>query len=142
MKINDLEIYKDLKSYRAICQRIERLDDEIAYLRQVNISDTVSGSESDYPFTKRTFKIKGSDRPTAERIGELRDHRSELRRKRLEIEVFINSISDIRTRQVFELRFYDGLSWGAVARRLGGHNSGDNARKIVANYLMKKYTHT
>ena len=107
MKINDLEIYKDLKSYRAICQRIERLDDEITYLRQVNISDTVSGSESDYPFTKRTFKIKGSDRPTAERIGELRDHRSELRRKRLEIEMFINSISDIRTRQVFELRFYD-----------------------------------
>lgn len=42
---------------------------------------------------------------------------------------YIDTISDALTRRIFKLRFADGLSWAAIANRIGGGNTPDMARQ-------------
>lgn len=45
------------------------------------------------------------------------------------LEAYIAAVGDSLTRQAFTLRFMDGLSWRAVAYRIGGGNTADEIRK-------------
>jgi hypothetical protein len=48
---------------------------------------------------------------------------------------YIDTISDALTRRIFKLRFADGLSWAAIANRIGGGNTPDMARQRCYRYL-------
>ena len=48
---------------------------------------------------------------------------------------YINGIPDSFTRQIFTLRFVNGLSWNQVALRVGGGNTVAGLRKRVYRYL-------
>ena len=50
---------------------------------------------------------------------------------------FITDIPDSLTRQIFEYRFSDCLSWDGVADRCGGENSGESVRMRCYRYLKK-----
>lgn len=50
---------------------------------------------------------------------------------------YINGIPDPLTRQIFTLRFVNGLSWNQVALRVGGGNTGDGVRKHAMRFLHK-----
>lgn len=50
---------------------------------------------------------------------------------------YINGISDSLTRQIFTLRFVNGLSWNQVALHVGGGNTGDGVRKHTMRFLHK-----
>jgi len=55
---------------------------------------------------------------------------------RMRIETFIFNIEDSQLRQIFSLRYIDGHSWQAVARRMGGITA-DCARMMHDRYLKK-----
>lgn len=57
--------------------------------------------------------------------------------ERLKLEKYIETISDSMTRQIFTLRFASGLSWQAVAMKIGGNNTADSVRMICFRYLKK-----
>ena len=51
---------------------------------------------------------------------------------------FIDSIPDPLTRFIFSCRYLDGMSYGEIARKLGGGNTSDGVRKIVDRHLDAK----
>ncbi len=56
-----------------------------------------------------------------------------LERKRLE--EYINGIDDSLLRQIFTLRFVNGLPWEQVAFSVGGGNHGETVRQACYRYL-------
>ena len=57
--------------------------------------------------------------------------------ERNRLERYINSIPDSLTRQIFSLRFINGLSWFQTAMRIGGGNTEDGVRKRVYRYIKR-----
>ena len=55
--------------------------------------------------------------------------------ERNRLERYIAEVPDSLTRQIFALRFIDGLSWYKVAARVGGGNTEDSVRMRVNRYL-------
>lgn len=61
--------------------------------------------------------------------------RSEVERKRREIEHYISSIPEDHIRLIFRLRFLRGLTWGEVAAIIGGGNTENSVKKICYRHL-------
>ncbi len=61
-----------------------------------------------------------------------RTKRKQEKQKLLE---FIQTIPDSQTRQIFTYRFVDTLTWGQVARKIGGNNTADNVRMKAMSYI-------
>ncbi len=59
--------------------------------------------------------------------------------ERIRLEKYIASVPESYIRQIFRLRFIDGRSWNAVARKMGGGNTADSVKKMCYRYL-KTYT--
>lgn len=55
--------------------------------------------------------------------------------ERRRIERYIADIPDSLTRQIFTLRFVDGLSWLQVANKIGGDNTEDSVKKTCYRYI-------
>jgi hypothetical protein len=62
---------------------------------------------------------------------------AECRRERNRLEKYITVIPDSLTRQVFTLRFIEGLSWDECEARLGSGNSWKNLSNICYRYIEK-----
>lgn len=58
-------------------------------------------------------------------------------RERVRLERWIGSIPDSLTRQVFQYRFADCLSWAQVAFRVGGGNTVGSVKMICYRYLRE-----
>lgn len=54
------------------------------------------------------------------------------------LEQYIAGIDDSLIRQIFTLRFVEGLSWQQVANRVGGKNSAGNLRVVCHRFLARK----
>ena len=55
--------------------------------------------------------------------------------ERSRLERYIADIPDSLTRQIFTLRFINGLSWNQVAQHIGGGNTQDSVRMTCDRYL-------
>ena len=58
--------------------------------------------------------------------------------ERNRLERYIASIPDSLTRQIFTLRFIDGLTWLHVSHRVGGYNTADSVRMTCNRYIEKQ----
>ena len=56
--------------------------------------------------------------------------------ERTRLERYISGIPDSLTRQIFALRFINGLNWHQTAMRVGGGNTDESVRKRVYRYLQ------
>lgn len=56
----------------------------------------------------------------------------------IRLQGFIYSIDDSLMRQIFELRYVEGLSWSAVAYKLGAYYTEDYVRIMHDRYLKRK----
>ena len=57
--------------------------------------------------------------------------------ERNRLERYIADIPDSLTRQIFALRFINGMSWVQVAMHVGGSNTEDSVKKTCYRYLEK-----
>ena len=55
--------------------------------------------------------------------------------ERARLERYIAEIPDSLTRQIFQLRFINGLTWVQIAFSVGGGNTEEGVRKRVYRYL-------
>ena len=58
--------------------------------------------------------------------------------ERNRLERYIAEIPDSLTRQIFQLRFVNGLTWTQIAFSVGGGNTEEGVRKRVYRYLEQE----
>ena len=130
---------KLLTQYTDLQAEIKDLEKRIDKLSNFKVEhDKVTGSDSEFPYIKRSFTIEGYNIQNIDRLNELKklliDRKSKCEDMKLEIEKFISNIPDSRTRRVFQYRYIDGLTWLQIAMRMNKvHES--YPRKIHDRYL-------
>ena len=65
----------------------------------------------------------------------LREQRAEYIRRKVNVELYIDSIDDLLMRRIFEKRFYDRKKWSTIADELGGGNTFDSVRIACSRYI-------
>lgn len=126
---------KELEEYRSV---VAEMDEVRERMKANTLSDTVTGSDTDYPFTAHTIRVAGITDNAARRRDALLLARLEKQKRK--IEEFVHNIPDSVTRRIFTYRYIDGKvrpSWQWIAFKIGGGNSADAVRKIVSRYLIK-----
>ena len=134
----------ELNQYRAIQTEIDDLNFRIGQLSEKKVqvmTDKVKGSTKYFPYTEVNFNVTGVDQAgywkNQNRINKLKhkreDKKAELIQKESEMHDFIYSIQDSLIRQIFILRFIDGLPYEAIGKRL--HMDRTTVAKKISKYL-------
>ena len=136
--------FDELIALRAELTQLESMLDTLrSRLSFRCVADSVRGSSTTFPYFARTFHIEGEvDLETNRQINrEIAKHRRIIMDKRLRIarqitlcERQLAEVSDSVTRQVLRLRYMEGLSWQAVASRMGYANE-CSPRRICEKYF-------
>ena len=130
-----------LKQIRHLKREIELLQEQIVHLEAEIVTDKVTGSDPDHPWTERHYIIKGLPGERNEKLLRLRDRlerrMNDLQDLRAEIFEWVEGIEDSLLRQVIILRHVNGLSWRQVAREIGGRNTAESIRKLHDRYFEK-----
>ncbi len=123
-----------LKQFRHLKSEIRLIQEQIAAVEAEIITDKVTGSDPEHPWTERHYIIRGLPGERNEKLLRLRDRlerrKSDLQDLRAEIFEWVEGIEDSLLRQVIILRHVNGLSWRQVAREIGGGNTADSVRKM------------
>jgi DNA-directed RNA polymerase specialized sigma subunit len=133
----------ELSQYKAIKKEIEDLDQRITDMKQAEVVQfgTVKGSSKYFPYTPMNFHVAGIDPSDAKarekNISDLLRQREVQRdmlvKKQLEIEKYIENISNSTTRTVFRLYFIDGNSQFQIARKV--NYSQGRISQTIKSYL-------
>lgn len=121
---------KDLSRYKHYKNEAERLRQR---LKSEIVTDTVSGSSPEYPYTKHTINIEGLQEKHQKLL-----HTAYLRAysEQIKLEEFIQSVDDPLVRDIIRLRFEDGLKWEQVADKIVGYTV-DALKKRLYRYLRR-----
>lgn len=110
-----------LEQYPDICAEIKELEQRM----REPVTDTVSGSSEDYPYTCHPVSIRGI--PTS-----LAQQRDSLLKQKEKIEAFAASLPESRQRRIVKAVMEHGKlpPWPRIARRLGyPPNAAESLRK-------------
>lgn len=126
---------KDLEQYRSIAAEIDEIREK---LNKNTVHGTVTGSDDEFPYVKRSFAVGGI-------LETRRNKRDMILIRRLEkqkqnIEKFIDSIPDSITRRIFLYRYIEGTvkpSWQWIAFKIGHHDEQYPRRKH--NNFLKNF---
>lgn len=128
-----------LIQYKDLIREIASLEKRLEKLSNIQVEqDKVTGSNPEFPYEKRNFKIVGYNTDQVDRINRLKriliDRKIKCEELKIQIEEFISTIPDSRTRSIFQYRYIDQLDWIRVSRKVGGYEE-SYARKIHDRYL-------
>lgn len=131
---------KLLTQYTDLQAEIKDLEKRIDKLSNFKVEhDIVTGSNNEFPYQPRSFKIEGYNIQDVDRLNKVKSLLVERKDKcedlKLEIEKFISTIPDSRTRRVFQYRYIDNLSWQAIAMRIGKYDESYPRKVIHDKYL-------
>lgn len=131
---------KTIRQYRDLVKEIEELKNRISEVQKLSsvqvVKDSVSGSNPHFPYQKNIFTIEGLEQINSRRKKILQKRIWRCERLKLEIEEFIDTIEDSKTRRVFQLRYIYGCGWEKISRMLGGWDE-SYARKIHDRWWLK-----
>ena len=114
---------------RDFLERYQGILADIAAIKADKVTDTVSASSPDFPFTQHTVTIQGV--PEDWRSRRLQ----ELYRDKARIEAYIESVGDDTVRAIMRYRIKQGLSWGEIAAKFHGKYAGDAIKKKYYNFF-------
>jgi DNA-binding transcriptional MerR regulator len=135
---------KQLSQLRFLNKEIELLQKEIdetkCAIDTYTATDVVKGSDSEWPYIRRTFRIEGISIPEYEKrlkhlYNKLEHRLKDLMKKREEIEEYIATVPDSEMRVILTLRYIEGLSWQQIATRMGVVGDGSTERKKHDRFL-------
>ena len=139
MTIQRLEQYAALRLEVADLEKRER---RMLDRTQKRVADTVKASSKAFPYTEHTVTVKGYSEKGACSLSRIvrirRQQRAKLSAELAEIETWIATVPDSRTRQLIRYRFIDGHSWASAAKSVYGHPCESTARSRVERYLKNK----
>lgn len=131
-----------LVAYIDACALVTETEQRIQMLKKKQEelqTDRVTGSNPDFPFEAKSFKIQG----LVNQIGEI-EKQEKLLQAQMEsaqelktaVEAWLPS-APLQMQRIIRLRFFEKLSWWAVANRLGQNHTGDGVRMRVERFLKK-----
>ena len=131
---------KQLKQLRYLKKEIDILKKQIENLDYTMTTVSVKGSNPDFPYEERNFKITGIDYETYNKKLNRLQKKLSRRVKELidlveETYEYIDNIDDSLIRQIISLRYINGLTWEQVAAHIGGNNTADSVRKAAERFL-------
>lgn len=140
-----MDIKKLLGQYKSIIEEIEELERDIKILEKQEPKheiDKVTGSNNDWPYQPRSFTISGYNIVEEEKRNYkiswkkniLIKRKNKCEELKIQIEEFISTIPDSRTRRIFRYRYIDGLEWRPISRKFGKYDE-SFSRKIHERYL-------
>lgn len=135
-----MDAKKLLTQYTDLQQEIKDLEKRIDKLSNFKVEhDKVTGSNSEFPYQPRSFTIEGYNIQDIDRLNKVKsllvDRKNDCENMKIEIEKFISTIPDSRTRMVFQYRYIDGLSWLQIARKIGKYDESYPRKMIHDKYL-------
>ena len=115
---NELEQLKYLK------KEIKLLNEELHSMNKPMISDKVTGSSSEFPYTKRGFMIEGIDVTKLDRMRRKLERKTEeLMEEMDKLNDYIDTIEDSEMRQIMMLIYRNGLTWEEIGEMMGYHRT-------------------
>lgn len=135
-----------LKDYVDACELVKETEEDIRRLKAKKghtVQDSVRGSMHDFPYAPQSFHIEGDgytyedDRELREEERLLLQRRANAEQIKLQAEKYIN-FAPVRIQRIFRLRIIKGLTWNAVAEKMGGRCTGESVRKEFQNWLKEK----
>lgn len=123
-----------LEEYLDIQEEIKDLERRINQREKELVTDTVMGSDPDYPYINHPVSIYG-----VQTDDELQARRRKLIKKLKEqeygIEEFIESLPRSRERRIVRYRAIDGMNWNEIAAKMGYRYSEDGVRMIFSRAI-------
>ena len=136
---------KTLSDYIDTCELIRETERELERLERKMKSiarDSVSGSNPEFPYERKTFKVEGtytSDADTAMILKKqhlLEQRKRQAEEKKLAIETWLNTVPS-RIQRIIRYRYFEGYPWERVADKMGRNCTGESVRMEMQRFLEK-----
>lgn len=133
-----------LEQYIDACELIKDTKEEIKKLRKRRSQiqqDSVKGSSHEFPYTLQTYHLEGLGYAAVKNPDEL-DRMEELLEERIrraeqikrQVEVWLLTISP-RMQRIIWYKFFEELTWGQVAIRMGRKATADSVRMEFERFM-------
>lgn len=136
---------KILEDYIDACENIKDTEKHIQRLKKRKktvIQTNVSGSNPNFPYEKKHFKVQGvqfsyadDDRLRAEEAI-LEERKANTEKLKLEVEQWLNTIPN-RMQRIIRYKIFDGMTWEQVAQRIGRNATGEGLRMEYNRFMEK-----
>ncbi len=119
MDKHQLMEYRKLKHEQALLiRRIEALEGKEIPV----VAGKVKASSREFPYTEHRVSVQMSEPVATERVRRMlriyKGRQEKIGQQMLEIEVFIDGIADTQIRQIFEMRFVEGMKLREIAEKV------------------------
>lgn len=134
-----------LTQYIDACELIKETERDIQRLRQrrkVILQDSVKGSMHEFPYATQSYHIEGLAYATVQTPSLLDDEEHLLEERKaaaaeikVQVEAWLNTVPQ-RLQRIIRMKFFEELTWGEVAVRIGRKATADSVR-IEFDRFMK-----
>lgn len=132
-----------LLDYIDACELIRETEADIRKIRQrkgVVLQDAVRGSNPEWPYEARSFRIEGiaehvSDKrmlEEEERI--LTERKADAESLKLQVEEWMGGIP-MRMQRIIRYKLFEGLTWRETAEKLGGPATENSLKKEFERFM-------
>ena len=113
----------ELEQLRYVSKEIRLLEEQIDNIKVDIVSDTVKGSDVNFPYTYHSIFIQGIDQGSHNKKirslkRDLMERKTNLINLVCDINKYISSIEDSEIRQIIILKYINGLTWSNIATHL------------------------
>ena len=133
-----------LEQYTAMRKEIAHLRKRVADLTDQTtgrVCDTVKASSRVFPYTEHMVTVRGYSEKRVARLNSavrtVARREAWLARELDEIEKWLDTVPDAKTRLLIELYYIDGKTWRAAAQRVYGRPHESTARSCVERFFKK-----
>lgn len=135
---------KILEDYIDACAFIKDTEAEIARLEKKKryVHDKVRGSNPDWPYEERSFKIGGTTETVQDSAALAKERQilDEQRRIALDLKLGVEEWMKkipFRMQRIIKYKFFNRLSWEEVATLMGKKCTADGVRMEFNNFMKK-----
>lgn len=134
---------KILEDYIDACENIKDIEKHIQHLKKRKktvIQTNVSGSNPNFPYEKKHFKVQGVQFSYADdsrlRAEEaiLEERKANAEELKLKVEQWMNTIPN-RMQRIIRYKIFEDMTWEQVAQRIGRKATADSVRMEYTNFL-------
>ncbi|WP_276949775.1 RNA polymerase subunit sigma-70 [Enterocloster lavalensis] len=135
-----------LEQYIDACELIKETEEDIRRVkkqRKTILNDRVYGSMKEFPYTVQGIKIHGmaysvvSDPGSLEAYERLLEERKTRAEEiKVQVEAWLNTIPQ-RMQRIVRFKFFEGLSWGEAATKIGRKATADSIKMEFRRFLEK-----